>query len=464
MNTTEAVPCPLDGRRSIAELWCKTVAVHFTTTAIFCHLLSIRRQSVFSWKLVFYVLAPWLIFIQNGLALIFILFTPLVNNFLPPARRANPWRALCWLFGSLPLPPGSPVSSPQSLSVSCTNLGRALVAAGILVQCSFTIYLYSRRRSFDPEAVTKADRKVFELGCAGLFVGTLWIAQVLGIQPFAGLVPPSIEHRRLEPNPENLEGPAIQASRNDIELLEGHGNPQPGTNSSIHPIDDAADGHEPPPEQPPEHTDTENQPLFESVNILTRLDDLMFFFRDIAFVDPPSSSARKWYTPLISYFTPFSTTSWLRHILVLGVLALMTRQIDLVPLLNLDSVLVFLQVGAYSGGSILFLVAIGATVDWSNQHQGHGYQRVPQGLQPAQGQKKSWLWHFGMHLFAWVVLLSRYILAGGIFVAGLAAWFLCMYAFVDTFLQIQRLADWPTDQACPMLWSDPNANWVWAVA
>src|ERR1700712_3329507 len=131
--------CPHENRRSIAELACKTFVVHFTTVVAFCHLLSIRGQWTFTWKLVYYTLAPWYIFVQHALALSLIAVTFLVNFFLPATKKISTRRALRWLFGTIQQKtPDSSTDNSSSwcISQSYANIGRVIVAAAFMTQCA----------------------------------------------------------------------------------------------------------------------------------------------------------------------------------------------------------------------------------------------------------------------------------------------------------------------------------------
>jgi hypothetical protein len=446
-NITGLDLCPSDNRRSIGELWSKTFAVHFTTIAAFCHLLSIRGQAPFSWKVVFYILAPWHIFVQHALALAIIIVAPLVNTFLPPAKRASTWRALRWLFGSLNKPLEAQVPERKSWrdSYSCANFGRAIVAAAFLTQCSGSIYLFTRRQSFDPDAITRADRKVFELACSGLLVGALWIAQMWAIQPFAGAVPPMIEEG---------DEQGTNANPGDIELVQD--GDQQGSNSNSGDIEVAENGHNQQPNQQTQHND-ESRPK----SLMTRLDELMWHVRDINVMSKSSKSP----------FGAFTSSSWSRHCLMLGVLALVTRQVDVTQsILSLF----LLEIIAVCTALFFFVALLSATIDWSDQFEPPGrrggYRRVPQSerqlpihLQTNQ-PPKTWLWHIGGWLHMGVTMAAPSGIMMLVCIIGMVASIMCIWAFVDMFLQIQRLAVWPTDEACSLLWSDPASNWIWALA
>lgn len=54
--------CPLEGRRTTTELVVKLFVVHFTTLTAYCHVLSIRGEPIMGWRLAFYVLEPFSLF------------------------------------------------------------------------------------------------------------------------------------------------------------------------------------------------------------------------------------------------------------------------------------------------------------------------------------------------------------------------------------------------------------------
>ncbi len=102
-NTTTTILCPHDGRRSSKELWVKLFVIHLTTIAAFCHVLSVRREPIIRWKLIFYIFVPYTIFAYHVLAL-FGFLCGLVYYLIKPSEEVKDslWRTPLWFFGINP--------------------------------------------------------------------------------------------------------------------------------------------------------------------------------------------------------------------------------------------------------------------------------------------------------------------------------------------------------------------------
>ena len=198
-HSTDIILCPLDNRRSSKELWVKLFVVHLTTIGTFCHILSVRREPIISWKLVFFVLVPYSIFAYHILFLATVLFAfghLFVNIILSKPSdemKDSLWRAPRWLFGKIPdeaevgyemLPSTeqAPTPTPERQS-RWKKVGRILLACSFLAQCIGTAALYTRRRSH--HAVTFADQRVFELGCTGIITALCWLADTMELPLFS---------------------------------------------------------------------------------------------------------------------------------------------------------------------------------------------------------------------------------------------------------------------------------------
>jgi hypothetical protein len=78
-NPIDAIICPLDGRRSSKELYSKLVVVHFTTIAAFCHFLSVTKDPLLSIRPITFALTPFNIIFQYGVALVAIALGSIVS-------------------------------------------------------------------------------------------------------------------------------------------------------------------------------------------------------------------------------------------------------------------------------------------------------------------------------------------------------------------------------------------------
>jgi hypothetical protein len=123
-GTATADLCPLDGRRSSTEMWVKLFVVHFTTISFFCHLLSIRKEPIFTPKLILYILNPLVLFLHYGLALCAIILGQCMCS---NEGYQDPIQALRWLFGTIARETGPDydlISSPPRVSRTESQLRR----------------------------------------------------------------------------------------------------------------------------------------------------------------------------------------------------------------------------------------------------------------------------------------------------------------------------------------------------
>ena len=198
-RTPATILCPYEGRRTSKEVWVKLFVVHFTTIAALCHVLSIRRERIFSWRLVFYFLVPYSAFAYQGLALAALSIAVLYYTF-----KRNPLgnggildSAVRFFLGLIPEdePAYGPVpasSAPHEDSeteteTSWKRIGRPVVACAFLAQCIGTIVVYLRRQAHD--AVTQADGRMLELGSTGIITAMYWIAISAKVKPFSQSIP-----------------------------------------------------------------------------------------------------------------------------------------------------------------------------------------------------------------------------------------------------------------------------------
>jgi hypothetical protein len=59
MNSSSPILCPLEERRSRAEILVKLFVVYFTTIMAFCHLMSVRGEPLLPLRPLFFVSSPF---------------------------------------------------------------------------------------------------------------------------------------------------------------------------------------------------------------------------------------------------------------------------------------------------------------------------------------------------------------------------------------------------------------------
>lgn len=188
----EAEPCPLDDRRSAAEVSLKLAVVHFTTITAYCHLLSMRAEptKVICIKAVLFLLCPGAIIIQHVLAVLAIAGAYLLARLKifgdSRALRSSLKRAPFILFGRIdPSPSKSRLRSSEGDSV-VKSTGRVVVVLALTAQCVGSCVIFARRR--ERGAVNLGDWCVLEFATASLLVSTLTVVYLLW-QPALRLSP-----------------------------------------------------------------------------------------------------------------------------------------------------------------------------------------------------------------------------------------------------------------------------------
>lgn len=195
MNITDiasANACPLDGRRTTTELLVKLFVVHFTTITAFCHVQSIRNETIVGFKLLFYLVEPLMLLAYHAVCLLALAIAAAITLFNRSIEhRAALQRAPLWLYGHCPKAQyqrlGNMLDPPRKERRTMKTLGRLVLATSLLVQCIGTIVLYRRRRVHD--ALTHVDYRVFELGCSGIVTALLWLCTELSIWPSGTPIP-----------------------------------------------------------------------------------------------------------------------------------------------------------------------------------------------------------------------------------------------------------------------------------
>ncbi len=111
--------------------------------------------------------------------------------------------------------------------------------------------------------------------------------------------------------------------------------------------------------------------------------------------------------------------------------------------------------GISAGGLVSVLAFCGQPTSRISRMRG----KKRKGLGSGSKDQRPWWMFFlcpcGMALF-WIPAV---LALGGLFVF---AYFCLQWGNIGA--QIAHLDSWPTDTACPLLWSDPAANWIWALA
>ncbi|KAK4543553.1 hypothetical protein LTR36_005448 [Oleoguttula mirabilis] len=213
--------CPLDTRRTSAELVVKLFIVHFTTLSAYCHLLSIRGEPVVSWKLAFYFLEPFSAFGYYAISTIIVAAAAGLYLTQPDQRHKEVKLSVASiLLGSIPEQDEQTLPQVASGHASSSRLhadrygiqskwkkaGRMLLATALLAQCLCTMVLYNRRRAHD--ALTFADERVLALACSSILTALIWLAVLIRLPAFStetslGFLGP--DGSRDNPKPHRLE-------------------------------------------------------------------------------------------------------------------------------------------------------------------------------------------------------------------------------------------------------------------
>lgn len=393
--------CPLEDRRTSTELWIKLVVVHFTTITAFCHLLSIRGESILSWRLVYYFLVPLLLIAQHFLApLLCLLITGswLLKPEAHPVRAL--YRAASWMFGRMP-PEGDylgyemlPVADSGGRSshtqfgqveagsrtqIDAKKAGRIIVAAAFLLQCIGTIYIYRRRVSHG--AATKTDRRIFELACSGLVTSILTILTLAKVPVFIKTIP--------------------EMKEKDMLVID--------------------------------HT--------------------MLHLRD---------------TILKQYTDATNTLSFLKNGAFAFVLLICLNEYKLVRALKAictsDFWILRPERGSYEEilwellhlGWSCFLSCVGAM--FAIYIMSRSKSRQLRSNRRCKGYRAWYIWP----LFPFVVALL--CVPTAIYIGCLPTFTISIFRLCVIYDEITVLGQWPTNQTCPQLWTDPQANWIWMLA
>lgn len=180
----EAELCPLDDSRSVAEIILKLAVVHFTTMTAYCHLLSMRGEpiKVICRKMVIFLFFPGSIIIHHAMAILAIFSAFILVRFRKfqdsALLQASLKRAPFILFGAINQQPSSQpkvnISNGESIA---KIIGRIVVVLALSAQCIGSCIIFARRHQHD--ATTIADWRVLELAIAALLISLLTVVHLL---------------------------------------------------------------------------------------------------------------------------------------------------------------------------------------------------------------------------------------------------------------------------------------------
>ena len=171
--------CPLGGRRSDKEVWMKLFAVHLTTIAAFCHVLSLRRERIMSWKLLAYLLEPASVMVAQVPPLLVLTVAVMYWMLFDRTRRLR--RSLKRTIGRFlsPLPESESANRLSETEAVLKACGRTLLAYAFLAHCSGTMALFLRRA--EHAAVTWVDIRIVEVAATGILTSLYWILRIAGV-------------------------------------------------------------------------------------------------------------------------------------------------------------------------------------------------------------------------------------------------------------------------------------------
>lgn len=175
--------CPLDDRRSAAEISLKLAVVHFTAMTAYGHLLSIRGEPtrVICRKMVLFFVYPGSIIVHHVMAALAIVSAYLLVRFKKrrnsASLRSSLKRAPAVLFGAIdrhPLQLRLHSSDEESM---VKIMGRITVVLALVAQCIGSCIIFARRYQHD--ATTIGDWRVLELAIATLLISLLTVVHLL---------------------------------------------------------------------------------------------------------------------------------------------------------------------------------------------------------------------------------------------------------------------------------------------
>lgn len=178
----EAELCPLDDRRSAAEISLKLAVVHFTTITAYCHLLSMRGEptKVICRKMTVFFIFPGSIIIQHVMAILAIFSALILVRFKKPQDstllQSSLKRALFILFGAIDQRPSESRLHNSDEESMIKIIGRVIVVLALSAQCVGSCIIFARRYQHD--ATTIGDWRVLELAIAALLISLLTVVHL----------------------------------------------------------------------------------------------------------------------------------------------------------------------------------------------------------------------------------------------------------------------------------------------
>lgn len=406
--------CPLEDRRSAAELSLKLAVVHFTTITAYCHLLSMRGEptKVICKKITVFFIFPGFIIVQHVMAIlaifsafVWVRFKKLQDSTL---LRSSLKRAPFILFGAIDQHDSQSRVHSSDEESKVKTIGRVIVVLALSAQCIGSCIIFARRYQHD--ATTIGDWRVLELAIAALLISLLTVVHLLW-------------------------HPAQRAS------LKSHNNHLTYLDATL---------------------------LYHwGLGVLTLVDS-----------DPSKDPRRKWLRESIRIFFNVPTTFgayWLQpwevrkpimqlmQLFFSGGLVGMTGIFDyksafcdecsstgrlVFEIIASLNQIVFFTMTLISSAILLLVVSVNAF--------------------PGKWRVVRWWWVLLRMLV--LILLGPLswaldsILCFLFFVAiSFPVWNLILFLsqIGHSVVQLIRLANWPTDLECPLLWSDPDANFLW---
>lgn len=175
--------CPLDDRRSAAEVALKLAVVHFTTMTAYCHLLSMRGEPtrLICKKMFLFVMYPGYIIIQHITAILAIVSALVLARLKKPRDstrlQSSLKRAPFILFGAAEQhpPQSDPHSSNEESKVKL--ICRLIVVLALSAQCIGSCIVFARRYQHD--ATTISDWRVLDLATAALLINLFTVVHLL---------------------------------------------------------------------------------------------------------------------------------------------------------------------------------------------------------------------------------------------------------------------------------------------
>lgn len=408
----EAELCPLDDRRSASEVSLKLAVVHFTTMTAYCHLLSMRGDpaKIIIKKMMLFFIFPGSIIIQHVIGILAIIDTSIVVRFKKPLDsallRSSLKRAPFILFGAIDQHPSEPRPQSSNEESLLKILGRLVVILALGAQCVGSCVVFARRYRYD--AATIADWRVLELAIAALLICLLTVVHLLW-------------------------HPSLRL--NSDEILEAF-----------------QDKH------------------------LTYLDSILLHGWGVpALVDSCSSKdegSRLWQQTFDLFFGALITFSaylskpWevqdgllsvVRRLFFGGLVGKMSLFADLNPTCDECAQRLWYEICAYLCQIVCFAMILGSSavlLAWILVSvMGKAVRSGPILLRVVLLIPLS-IFACGLASVLWFILFMGII--SSVWVA-----LMCFNQIGQLVIQLIVLAYWPTDQECPLLWSDPNANFLW---